>query len=294
MIPLIKARWETYCNRPFDNWMLRKELSLPLEPEQPADSINYRAPVIQVPWLEKIFFKLYTGLDLQRIRQYKVSHSPRFKQLALIGNKKESNIAKQHSNVACDQIRLHTCFRDITLEAYWVDRELSIYITNLDALEETLKNHRVTWCQGKNCDPKDTWFQLSGTHPIENRLGDDVIQRLNRLPTNCAHEPDYNEATDTFHLVPYEKSIFRKIVSIPEAMCHLDNWANTSLTKRLAKDRERRSLDARCKLLFVHNEMYEELLKKHQMKMTAYWATGLAVISLAAMVFFCQLTKGRP
>lgn len=278
---------------PFDNWVIRRELRQPLEAEHPSESKDYSTPTPKVALWERLLFWVYTGLDLRIVRELKVAYSPRFKQLKAIAVADKTSETQGRPHAASELIRLKTYFQGNTLEGYWVDRELSVLITNLDILEETLRNYRLTWCQGKNSHPQSTDYQLLQSHPIESEFSSRVLSRSSRPSLAYEYEPNYDEETDTLQAVLWDDSVFKNYACIFTGLKTIDNWACNSLEKRLQQDIERRQQDPHCRLLFAYNDIYEERLKKrHQMITKARWVTGVALISLIGIAFlFTKIRK---
>ena len=267
------------------------------EPSYPASQIqDYTLPRVTTKLWERVLFKLITGFDLRRLRETKIGHSPRFKQLMQANKEMLTDDLKLRFNATGDLIRLKIYGNSHTLESYWVDREFSVRITELHILAETIKNYRLTWCQGKNSDPKDTEFQLLETHPIENTVSENVRGRLKCPDRTCKSVPEYDEKSDTFRLVPLEKSVYKTLENWAIADRTIANWVATSLEKRLKEDQEKRQIDPQHPLRFVRNEIYEERLqnlKRRQMVVTAYCVAGLALCTLLAIIFFCRRAKGN-
>jgi hypothetical protein len=297
MIPAIQSKFVHYHDSLHD-WLLKRELSLPLEPSYPANRIqDYTLPRVTVELWERVIFKLITGFDLRRLREMKICHSPRFKQLIQVKKDMPTDDLKLKFNATGDLIRLNLCYKTDTLESYWVDREFSVHITDLSILAETIKNYRVTWCQGKNSDPKDTEFQLLETHPIESMVSENVCGRLSCPDwTYERSKPEYDEKSDTFRLVAWEKSVYTTSKNWAIADRIVYNWVATSLEKRLKEDLEKRQTDPQHQLRFVRNEIYEERLqnlKRRQMVVTACCVAGLVFCALLGIVFFCRSAKGN-
>ncbi|MGH2613378.1 MAG: hypothetical protein ACRDFB_10080, partial [Rhabdochlamydiaceae bacterium] len=131
--------------------------------------------------------------------------------------------------------------------------------------------------------------------PIECRFSANVMDRLRYISDiSKGNKPQYDEATNTFRLVPSNQSVYEQYVSIPQAMRVIENWVNTYLTKQLETDRISREKDLNCKLLFARNEMYEPLLearKKRQMVINVCCVASFALMVLTGAVFFCQVAK---
>lgn len=291
MIPFIHNKLNAYQSQLYQ-WATERELAHPLSPEIAPENEDYSLPTSETTLRERVVFKICTGLDLQMVRDFKRAYSPRFSQLNKIVLSDDKS--RGRANAASELVRIQVGFRDQTVESYWVDREFSVDIKDLAILEETLKNHKIMWCQRRASDARDTEWYCVRHYPIESQFSFNVRDRLGRPDKRRDYISQYDEATDTFRLVPHQESVYRDYVSVPAAMRVVANWVNVSLTKRLAQDKARREEDPNCKLLFAHNEIYEKWLeeRKHkQMIINACAVAGFVFISLAGVVFFCQQAK---
>lgn len=296
MIPSIYNQLCFYQNQ-LEAWAKQKELAHPLVPEYPpTESEDYKIPQSEATLWERMVFRVCTGLDLQAIREFKFVYSPRFLQLHRnrLNHRNSLNPKKNdlRPNATMDLIRLKISFRSHLPESYWVDRELSVFIQDLALLEEMLRNHRLTECQGKTIHPDSTEDECLNHHPIESQFEANVQGRLDDPGKGTDYEPEYDEATDTFSLVLYRNSVYGKYTPVMQGMKVVHNWVNISLTKRLEQDNKRREVDQSCKLLFAQNEIYEERLEKakqRQMVINACCVTSFVLLSLVGTVFFCQI-----
>lgn len=274
------------------DWVVKRELNMPLEPTYAEGRAeDFALPQVRVEWWEQMVFKIITGLNLQLVRKMKLGHSPRFKQLASLRAQNSDKDQQRRANATVDLIRLDICFKNQTLESYWIDRELSVQITDLKILEETVKNYRITWAQGKNYHPQNTEFELLGTHPIETTVGENVRWRLRSPDPKLDYRSQYDEKTDTWCLVPDEQSVYQTAENWGKADRIVDNWIVMSLDKRLQEDKKHPGTQ-KYPLHFVRNEIYEERLqqlKERRLRIIAI--AGLVMLALAGF-FFTRASKG--
>lgn len=267
-----------------NQWVLNRELNLPLEPKQNQVERDDYTLQAQVPALwERMFFRICTGLDLTRIRELKCIYSPRFEELVEIAKNGQGE-ARAKAYGTKERIRLK-CELDCSLESYWLDRELSPRVSDLSGIQEHLNNHKLTACQGTNCHPDSTSFTLPDRYPVQASLALRVWSRLyaphpavfalNHLKTIA-----YSEGEDKFIIVSTE--IKEKMGYFPWMRQH-ENNINTSLQKRLTRDMAKRQTEPASQLEFIRNELYEKALAERQAQVCDYWIKSIAFAILTTV-----------